>query len=212
MIRLERTARPDILSRKAEGWTNAFVATRSVDPKHRPDSRQYAHREVREALRDMSRAKCFYCETQLAEADETVDHFVEVADDDSLAFEWTNLYLCCGGCQAKRTSVPRDDALDPCGDIEPYEHLTFDDELIRPLDGSTRGRATIRRYKLDRQDLDLRRMKQLQRLHKLVIELQALYADGLPDPQLERLRAFTQPESPYSLMFRHALQQLPPTR
>ena len=174
MIRIRRLPEPAVLVEKAEGWKERFLERREASPKVRPSSGQYDHADVKDALRAMSHGKCFYCERKLSEDEETVDHFVEIVEDPTLAFTWTNLYLCCDHCQGKRTSIPRDSALDPCGDDDeddPADHLTFENDVIRPKDGSPIGRATIQRYKLDALWVTYRRAKQLQRLKHLVIGL-----------------------------------------
>lgn len=196
MIRLERGACPQILLDRGEEWTRSFLES---DGK-RPRSRRYRHDQVREALVAMAAGKCFYCETRLLESEQTVDHYVEVAEDRSQAFEWSNLYLCCSGCQHQLTSVPRAECLDPCGDVEPAEHLAFDDEHIIPRHDSELGRQTIRRYKLDRMELDLRRSRRLRRFYDRLAQ-RALSGEALTTMDREDLRRFAQRDQPYSLMF-----------
>ena len=211
MIKLERLDEPAILRERGSEWTTAFVAEREAKPGLRPASKRYAHREVKESLRAMSHGKCFYCETRLGEHEETVDHYVGVADDPTRAFVWANLYLCCNGCQQKLTSIPLSSTLDPCAaDEDPAAHLVFDDEVIRPRSESPRGRATIQRYKLDRPDLDLRRRQQLGRVHKLVIALYKRHGLAWPEAERERIRSYAAPEAAYSLMFCGALASLLP--
>ena len=216
MISIERRPAPEVLVRRREEWLAKFLAKRTADPKARPDSSKYAHEDIKLALQSMSHGKCFYCEAKPDSGTE-VDHHVEVADDPALAFTWSNLYLCCRRCnQAKKGAkdVPLAECLDPCATgSEPAEHLTFDDEQIRPRDGSARGRATIRKYRLDDPLLDLQRSRALRELERAckTLELRAAQAGRpLTADEREILRSFGQPERPFTLMLRVALRALEP--
>jgi uncharacterized protein (TIGR02646 family) len=215
MRQLQRLACPAILTSKADDWTRRYLEKRSQNPKLRPDSRQYAHREILDTLAAMSHKKCFYCEHLLDEDEYTVDHYVEVSEAPEKAFAWDNLYLCCRGCQGKlaEATVARADCLDPCdAGIDPAEHLTFEHEVILPRNDSQRGRQTIRKQKLDRGDLQLRRSRRLNRFKDELVAIQrAQIQEGrkeLTDDERDRLRRFGAPEAPFSLMFRELLQAL----
>lgn len=84
--------------------------------------------------------------------------------------------------------------------------MTFEDEIIRPRLGSPIGAATIRKYKLDRSDLDLKRLRQLQRLRDAVdmIKNRMITEERrvMTPNEEEALRMFRQPEYPFSLMFK----------
>jgi uncharacterized protein (TIGR02646 family) len=208
MIRVERLACPDILERKASEWSARFVQRYENGELKRPSSKQYAHQEILACLAAMSHRKCFYCETLLDENEFTVDHYIEVARDPERAFDWANLYLCCSGCQhgCKETTISRAECLDPCDpDVDPAEHLCFEDECIMPRNNSQKGRQTIGKYRLDRGDLELRRARQLKRFHKLLIEIRQRQIreqrQELGETEKQRLLRFQQAEHPYSLMF-----------
>jgi uncharacterized protein (TIGR02646 family) len=213
MRQLQRLACPPLLAGNADEWTCRYLEKRAHAPGARPDSRQYAHRDILETLEAMSHKKCFYCERLLDEDEYTVDHYVEVNEAPDKAFAWENLYLCCGGCQdkLKEATVPRAECLDPCDpQIDPADHLTFDDELIRPQNDSQRGRQTIRKYKLNRGALELRRSRRLKLFHKTVIDIQhRQIQEGrqeITDEERALLRHFAEPEAPFSLMFRQLVR------
>lgn len=216
MIAIERDVEPEILAKKKAEWLAAFLAKRTNDPKARPVSSKYAHKGIKDALWRMSHGKCFYCESKPDDGAE-VDHHVEIADDPTRAFTWENLYLSCRRCnQAKKgRHVSLHECVDPCAaDSDPAAHLTFDDEQIRPRDGSVRGRATIRKYKLDDRLLDLQRSRALRELDRARVAIQArrLAQGGRPlaDDERELLRSFGLPERPFALMLRVALRALEP--
>lgn len=214
MIRIEREPEPGILASKKAQWQQKFLEKRRKQPTARPDSSKYAHRDIKSALVRMSHGKCFYCESKPVDGGE-VDHYVEVAADPSLAFDWRNLYLSCRRCnQAKRkVGVSVDECVDPCDpDSNPEDDLTFDDEAIRPHKGSTRGRATIRKYGLDSPLLDLQRSRALRELERAraLIQERRIADKGSPltADERETLLCFGQPERPFSAMLRVALRGL----
>lgn len=216
MIRLTRFAvEPPILTQKKVEWLASYKAARAKDPKKHPHSSTYAHKEIVDALERMSFHKCFYCEQSTKQSGREIDHFIEVAEDPDGAFVWANLYLSCGPCNKKlpNRTVPVADCLDPCDSTaEPSEHLTFDKEQIRSRNGSVRGRETIRKYKLDRPDLDLKRARMLQRFTDVVIGIQQRMISngrrGIKADEKEVLQSFCQPEHPFSLMFTVQLEGL----
>ncbi len=204
MILLEREPKPTILVEKEATWTKRFLERRAGKPGLRPDKRQYRHAQIRAALRTTSSRKCFYCEQALDRAEETVDHYVEVAEQPELAFAWTNLYLCCGGCQNKRTNLQlsNDDCIDPCAvSHDPKKHLLFRREQIFPRSASSRGGNTIRKYELDREGLNTKRARALSHLAERLIMIAA--EKRAPNNQ-ERdwIQSLADPGSPFSSMFR----------
>jgi uncharacterized protein (TIGR02646 family) len=215
MRQLRRLACPPILKSKAVEWTQRYLAKCTQDPKPRPTKSQYGHPEILKMLAAMSHKKCFYCERLLTEKQYTVDHYVEVSEARDKAFEWDNLYLCCCDCQDKlaEDTVTRAECLDPCDpQIDPADHMTFEDEYIRPRNDSHRGRQTIRKYQLDRDDLQLQRIRQLKQFHKVLLALKDQQIEQrrnyLNDTERDGLQSFAAPEAPFSLMFRDLLRAL----
>lgn len=101
--------------------------------------------------------------------------------------------------------------INPCDStVRPSDHLTFDGEFIRARDNSVLGVATIKKYHLDRDELDHKRLKQLQVFDRTLIDiLEKRISDGgrpLSDGELELLRRFRQPDHPFSLMFSVTLE------
>jgi uncharacterized protein (TIGR02646 family) len=199
LIRLVRLPEPEVLAENAARWTEEFVASQ----KARPDSRRYAHKQVKAVLRAISAGKCFYCEWAVPETEVEVDHATEVSTDRKLAFVWTNLYLSCRACNDKlsESTIPRADVLDPFDpNADPADHLCFDQEKIYARGGSARGRATIAKYRLDRMELDLRRSQALRQLDRLLVRM---LRDGRSWSECEPiLREFSSPDRPFSAMMR----------
>ena len=216
MISITRLPEPARLTKNKEKWLAAFLKKRETKPGSRPDSGQYGHPKIRNDLRAMSFDKCFYCEHKLAESEDEVDHYIELAEKPELAFDWDNLYLSCSFCNSKKlfnTTLPVSDCLDPCDPSDnPADHLTFEGEYIVSRAGSSKGSATIQKYRLSRPGLDGRRREQLLRFRETLSELhESQIRDGgrpLTQPEEEVLASFKEPQHAFSLMFSTYLAKL----
>ena len=216
MIHVTRLSEPAILTEKKETWLKAFLRKRKENPKQRPSSTQYAHPRVKDVLAAMSMNKCYYCERKLVESEQQVDHYIEVAEKPELAFEWRNLYLSCDLCNRRKIAnlvISVNNCVDPCDSSDkPEDHLAFDNEYIKPKCGSAKGKQTIKKYKLDRGDLDLLRTKKIKEFEKTLRQLrERQIKEGrteLNRREAELLLGFTRTESAFSLMFRTYLEEL----
>lgn len=215
MISLVRGDEPDVLRRKALSWTDELLEARRADPAAKARSDRYGHDEVRGALRAMSARKCFYCESAVTpRVDEEVDHHIEQADRADLAYAWSNLYLSCHGCNhGKPTNarIPVRDCVDPCdATTNPDDHLDFVDEQITEHPGSLRGRQTIEKYRLDRPELDVARLRYLRMLHvefrAIVGEMVRAGSQKASASQRKRLQVFCNPSRPFSAMMRQPVE------
>lgn len=202
-----RQEAPELLERLARYFADR--TPRHAQSKPPFDSRLKRSAEVRRALRELFENRCAFCETDVgsgedieefrprsraAQADRSVDpdHYWW------LAYEWTNFYLCCRRCNYnKGTRFPTEKAraepfahgeelarespmlLDPCRD-QPNDHLQFHpDGRIKAL--TPQGEATIATFGLDREELNVERM----RVYEHVRSLCKLYI-GLHWPHAER--------------------------
>ncbi len=209
MIALQRLVEPAVLTENGEKWLERFLELRKNSPGQRPDSRQYGHREIRNTLRAMSFGKCFYCERKLSESEDEIDHYIEVAESPEQAFLWENLCLSCRDCNRHKTPNARisvSECLNPCDTTaDPTEHLTFAEEIIRPRHGSSIGTRTIQKYRLDRDQLNYLRTKQLQQFERFVRGLHIVcMREGrqLNQAEKEAIASFGQADHEFSLMFR----------
>lgn len=208
MRHMDRLPCPDILARKQAEWQRKYEEKLATNPQARPDSNKYAHKDIRKQLWTMSHGKCFYCESLLTDTSKEVDHQVEVSVDPSQAYAWDNLCLACPNCNDKlpNDAIPVTAALDPCrdSDEEIRANITFEDEVIRAVPGSVKGLNTIQKYRLNTELLDSKRSKWLNRIAKVIINIQNnLIKEGrdrCTAEEMRRLQLFMQPDSPYSLM------------
>lgn len=208
MTHVDRLPIPQILADKQEDWQSKYEQKLILNPKARPDSSKYGHKDIRDRLNSCSFNKCFYCESKLTGALREVDHYVEVSIDRSLAYKWNNLYLSCSNCNDKldHNTIPVTEALNPCvdSDEEIQRCLTFDNECISFLPNSTKGRKTIQKFRLDSDLLDLKRGRRLNKLATSAIEIyNKMKKECRTVPTEEEknaIRRFMQKDQPYSLM------------
>ncbi|QXP52490.1 HNH endonuclease [Cellulophaga sp. HaHa_2_1] len=202
---LQRLPEPQILIDRKVTWLSNFLAS----GKKRPDSSKYAHNSIKIQLNSISHNKCFYCETKLKGKRKEVDHHIEVSVDKSFSFQWTNLFLSCDNCNNKipHSTISINDALNPCAntDIEIKEHITFNDEIIEPRNNSQLDLSTIKKYRLDNELLDTRRLKSLKMFYKLIYEIKNNQVienrNTLTTEELNTIHKFKMPNNSFSLMF-----------
>ncbi len=207
MIAIERREEPDILKKNKSRWLEVFLDKGL----QRPPSSQYAHKDIKDALSAISFKKCFFCESKVGVGEDEkpeIDHYIGLAENRKLAFAWTNLYLSCFSCNRGKikSKIPVSDCLDPCNPgVDPADHLTFEKEYIRPKNRSRKGLKTIQKYKLDRDGLDHRRVKQLHDFERRLRQIgERQIRDGgreLTTDEKERISYFKSPENAFSLMF-----------
>ena len=138
MLKLQRPNRPEAFTPEIElNLTTEYLATNSAVWHRAPG--------VVEALRSMSRDKCAYCESSIADRNtpSEIDHFANKDDYPDLVVKWVNLLPCCRGCNSRKGThdVCEEPIVNPC-DINPKEHLRFTDCYFRhktPL-----GKSTLR--------------------------------------------------------------------
>ena len=212
MRNLSRSEKPNKLIEKEIVWTKTFINS----GKDRPENSKYGHLEIRNELHRISFKKCFYSEVKFAsETEGQVDHYIEVSEDKNLAFEWENLYLAhkdCNHGKPSNLSLPNSNTLNPFldtdNDIE--EHLTFEDEFIISKNNSSKGLNTIKKYRLDKDIFCILRSKELSKFRNLLFQiLQNMTENNRKMNEIEKnaLNVFSQPDFPFSLMFRIHLKK-----
>jgi len=108
---------------------------------------------AKEALAKMTHCKCSYCEGEInAARSGQVDHFKPKALFPSLAYDWNNYFLACGGCNgAKSDQWPatgeylRPDRKDPAK------------QILFKTDGTMSARKTSKAAKVTIEHFDLNR-------------------------------------------------------
>lgn len=208
MKHIDRLSIPQILQEKQTQWQSQFLQAFHAGTKKRPDSTKYGNPKILDRLKSMSYGKCFYCESSLKGTVREIDHFIEVADAPELAYSWDNLYLSCSNCNDKipHRDIPVQEVLDPCSDSDEViqQNITFQEELICAIPGSSKGLKTIKKYRLDSELLDHKRLKWLNTIWKVVYKIQqtmiAEQRQSATHEEKKLLRQFMLPNQPYSLM------------
>lgn len=204
MRHIKRFPKPDILVRKAKEWTDAFL----ISEDKRPHNSKYGHHEILENLKSMSFHKCFYCETLLKGHSNEIDHYIEVAEDRTLAFNWENLYLSCENCNNKlpNKTILATETLNPCvhTDAEIEKHITFEGGIIKSIDEV--GLKTIQKFKLDSLGLDDLRKDRLIQFHRILLQIiknrDKENRKALIEKEKNALKSFAQANAPFSFMFK----------
>lgn len=212
MRHLKRLDKPEILTAKSEIWTERFIAS----GKDRPINVQYGHIEIRNALNNISFKKCFYSEVKFAtETEGQIDHYIEVTEDKTKAFEWDNLFLShkdSNQGKANNITIPNNTTLNPFihSDDEIEQNLSFEDNSIIAKNGSLIGLNTIQKYKLDKDIYNTLRSKELRKFEKLLIEIYKNMNESnrkINENEINALNTFCQPDFAFSLMFRIHLKK-----
>ena len=154
---------------------------------------------IREGLQQMQAGLCAYCEGDLSQLYQHIEHFRQQAHFPQLSFQWNNLFLSCDqqdSCGRYKDKQPfhsykHENLLDPCVD-DPDAFLSFaSDGAIHPRENLStkqrqRAEETLRIFGLDANWGRLRRMRQ-QTLKGYQLE------KGFAD-MIENLEALTEEE------------------
>lgn len=104
MNKMSRTATPKCLIENEQKWTQDWMAKINTGKKfvwHKYKNRNVGHILVDE-LTPLTLGHCSYCDMQSVTrggSKPSIDHFRPKATYRELAFQWENLFLCCGQCQ-----------------------------------------------------------------------------------------------------------------
>ena len=162
MRQFSRTPAPEIIQQNAAKWNEQWATRKRETPSASFNWYQHQNRSVREwILQDlalMTQEHCSFCDGYHIEP-ETIEHFMPKSHPDflHLAYEWTNLYYCCGGCQGHKIEDWDPPLLRPDADdfqFERYFSYDFATGAISPNDAASPrdqlcAETTIKLYGLD---------------------------------------------------------------
>jgi uncharacterized protein (TIGR02646 family) len=189
------------------------------------DSDLYGHPAVREALTQLQSGKCAFCESKITHvAPGDIEHYrpkagVKQQESDPLgrpgyywlAYEWSNLFLCCPLCNqsfkrnlfplanpGRRARTHHDELsreqpllINPAT-TDPGKHIEFQREVAVPVHRSRKGQATIDVAGLNREELREMRFKRLEEIEAFLNVrrlLTALLARPDPPPETAQTSA-----------------------
>lgn len=180
------------------------------------------------------KSKCCYCEGPFSQSPPEVEHFRPIRESKQaigslklkpgywwLAYEWENLLVACRACnghkstvfpiedESRRARVPTDDLriegnllLNPTVD-SPDEHIVFDREFVKPK--SPRGKITIETVQLDRERLNIDRLKILVTVELEIQRFVEANTDIERQATFQRLKDLCGDTATYSAMARALL-------
>jgi uncharacterized protein (TIGR02646 family) len=168
MYKIYRTteSKPKILEDNAQKWTEEYLFNKNLNPKYKHYWHN-CHDELFMALSILTAEHCSYCDKypldERSKADVQIDHFkpISYVEFRDLAFEWTNLYLACGGCNKSKSAQYSDLLIRPDDEFyNPTDYFFFDTEtaeiLVNKANGNTyvqRAEKTIEVFKLNHKSI-----------------------------------------------------------
>ncbi len=158
MTPLQRTPAPDFLLQHWEEWGKLWQKKLVENPKASfpyPQVQGQGKEQIREQLFAMSAEHCAFCDA--LNAQETIEHFKPKKQFPLVAYQWENLYPCCGDCQGKNDRYS-DALLRPDADdysFRRYFILDFPTFELCPnpeaeASDQERAKITIELYRLNR--------------------------------------------------------------
>ena len=159
----------------------------------------------KETIAAMSHRKCVYCEAPInAPRAAHVEHFKPKSLFPSLAYEWTNYFLGCSGCNgAKSNKWPRRGGYLRPDRGDPSRHFVFaEDGTMKAARPGGAGDRMLDDFDLKRIWLSDERKQNIEKMIKLLNEAVRLFEAG-HEPEAKRLaRALREsieaPETAYS--------------
>jgi 5-methylcytosine-specific restriction endonuclease McrA len=200
MIRLAKGPVPGILVRRGEAWRAEYLRRLDLGGVRRDLPARYRHVEVKAALRVESQDKCMYCETLVSHAQYgDIDHYLPVSVCPDLVVSWSNLGFTCEMCNTNKGDYwdQRFPLVNPYAE-DPSHFLMFAGPIAMHQPGSLRGKVTIERIGLNRDELIARRMERLERVLPLVDAVALMPAGMARGVMLDVLAEEMGPDAEYS--------------
>jgi uncharacterized protein (TIGR02646 family) len=135
----------------------------------------------KEIIAAMSRRKCVYCEGSInAPRAAHVEHFKPKSLFPTLAYEWTNYFLGCPGCNgAKSDKWPERGGYVRPDQGDPSRHFFFaEDGSVKAVTSRSAAERTVKDFDLDRNWLADQRKQNIQKMLNLLNEALRLFTEG----------------------------------
>ncbi|MHB8283174.1 MAG: HNH endonuclease [Caulobacteraceae bacterium] len=161
MIKLAKTAEPQVLTDRGQEWLNDLkAAIAALDKAAIKAARaRYNHADIKEALIAETFGKCAYCESKILHITYgDIEHVTPKSTHVDLTFSWINLTLACDRCNTNKGNA--EGLVDPYH-TDPGSVFHFLGALVLPAAGSDQARTTEIVLKLNRKDLIERRMERI---------------------------------------------------
>jgi uncharacterized protein (TIGR02646 family) len=160
----------------------------------------------KEAIAAMSCRKCVYCEWTInAPAAAHVEHFKPKTLFPSLAYDWTNYFLGCPGCNcAKYDKWPKRGGYIRPDKGDPARHFVFsEDGKVKPASPHSSAERMIKDLDLNRTWLSDERKQNIEKMLTLLDQARRFFEGGLVDEARllakTLLRTIDTPDAAYSV-------------
>lgn len=203
-----RPAAPEGLVQRQAVWTERWrvrMAAGSDDW-----ATQTAKDTIKAGLKLFAHYKCAYCEARLDwPIGVHIEHYVAKKPKYELAFEWTNLFPSCSGCNTIKGNQDHGGAMIHPHSDDPESILTFKVVTgdIEAIGGATtadeaRVKETVRLCGLGRGDLVERRKKEFERMRLWFAASLKLRTVGQTEDADRVLNDLLDPERPFKIVLR----------
>jgi hypothetical protein len=179
MIKLQKTAKPDVLKQNEAVWQKTYLDKLASGEKPTIyELTRYRHPDIKAALVAETHGKCAYCESKLKHIHHgDIEHIEPKSLYPEKRFEWDNLTYACEICnQNKSDNDPNHVCIIDPYNLDPSLHLTFVGALVFPL-GTPEGKNTQVLLDLNRAALAEQRLK---RLNYVMAILDQIFREDLP--------------------------------
>ena len=212
MIRLTRTAQPQVLQNNHVAWRITHLAEIASGTKFSQTSvaTNYNKKEVKESLLVSSQNKCMYCESHVKHIEHgEIEHIIPKSVDHSKVFEWDNLGFCCPVCNNNKREyyTPTESIVNPF-DEDPKGFVIAVGSMVFSKPGNNRGFATVNKLELNRIELVEKRAEKIKGLQTLLDQIERLPTAELKDMIKTQVEAMLSHDSEYSFVLNGAFLQL----
>jgi uncharacterized protein (TIGR02646 family) len=166
MIKVKRTNIPDILQRHQHAWTTDLLSLifkyggydKIPNPIKDKAVNKYHEQEIKEAVVEITKGKCIYCESYIQHIDfPHIEHFYPKAIYPKYTFKWSNLFPACTVCNITKGDfdTKQNPIVNPETD-DPESYFVFRELRIEPSATSPnpeKSKNTIHCCQLNRLEL-----------------------------------------------------------
>jgi uncharacterized protein (TIGR02646 family) len=141
---MERSSEPECLLANKVTWTTAWENELALNAKSAFRWRsKVCKAEIVAGLLAATNHECAYCSIWPLRPME-VDHFRPKRNYPQLAYEWLNLYPCCGLCNQNKSDKFDENLLRPDDDGYTFDRYFFFDDLTGSIEPNPAASATER--------------------------------------------------------------------
>lgn len=179
MIKLTKSAEPEVLRNHGEEWTRTLLE--KIGRGEKPtaaEASKYRHPEIKAVIIAETHGKCAYCESKLRHIHHgDVEHIYPKSLDEAKRFSWSNLTLACEICNQNKSNKDPKVAhiIDPY-ETDPEQHMVFVGAFVYAK-GTAQGQNTTILLDLNRIELVERRQE---KVNQIMATFGTVFQSSLP--------------------------------